>query len=287
MHCFFPGLSDLEEIYTLAKVSAVLHAQALEMAHTGEYIAGRLSAMLERWNIPQERVHIAISDNASNMVKAMQEASLAHFGCFAHSLQLVVKDRLLSQRAIADIITVCRSIVGHFHRSTTASHSLTRIQKSLNLPEHNLKQDVSTRWNSSLYMFQSVLEQKMALAVYCTENDSVQQLSTYQLGLVKKCVDILSPIEEITRSISARLASISIVIPYIRVLIRTLERNEDDVGVRTMKAQILHSLRSRFAGVEDRKELALATILDPRFKDKFFGGILLRRLQRMAVRRND
>ena len=62
--------------------------------------------MLESWNIPQEHVHIVISDNASNMVRAMQEASLAHFGCFAHSLQLVVKDRLLSQRAIADIIAV-------------------------------------------------------------------------------------------------------------------------------------------------------------------------------------
>ena len=43
-----------------------------------------------------------------------------------------------------------------------------------------------------------------------------------------------------------------------------------------MKAQILHSLRSRFAGVEDRKELALATILDPRFKDKFFGGNIIK-----------
>jgi len=95
---------------SFAKVSAVLHVQALEMAHTGEYIAGRLSAMLESWNIPQEHVHIVISDNASNMVKAMQEASLAHFGCFAHSLQLVLKDGLLSQRAIADIIAICRSI---------------------------------------------------------------------------------------------------------------------------------------------------------------------------------
>jgi len=65
---------------------------------------------------------------------------------------------------------------------------------------------------------------KMALAAYCAENDSIQQLSTYQLGLVKKCVDILSPIEEATHSISARLASITIVIPYVRVLIRTLEK---------------------------------------------------------------
>ena len=103
----------LDKSYT--KISAVLHAQALEMAHTGEYIAERISFMLESWNISQECVHLVISDNASNMVKAMKEASLAHFGCFAHSLQLVVKDGLLSQRAITDIISICRSIVGHFH----------------------------------------------------------------------------------------------------------------------------------------------------------------------------
>ena len=74
-----------------------------------------------------------------------------------------------------------------------------------------------------------------------------------------------------THSISARLASISIVIPYIHVLIRTLEKNEGDSGICTMKSQILHSLRTRFTGVEYRKELALTT-LDPWFEDRFFFG---------------
>ena len=82
---------------------------------------------------------------------------------------------------------------------------------------------------------------------------SIQQLSAHRLGLVKKCVDILSPIEEVTHSISAKLASISIVIPYIHVLTRTLEKNEYDSGVRTMKGQILHSLKSRFAGIEEKE----------------------------------
>ena len=38
-----------------------------------------------------------------------------------------------------------------------------------------------------------------------------------------------------------------------------------------MKGQILLSLRSQFAGIEERKELALATMVDPRFKDEFLG----------------
>ena len=43
-----------------------------------------------------------------------------------------------------------------------------------------------------------------------------------------------------------------------------------------MKSQILHSLRSRFAGVEVRRELALTTMIDPRFNDKFFSGNIIK-----------
>ena len=91
-------------------------------------------------------------------------------------------------------------------------------------------------------MFESVLEQKMALAAYCVKTGSIQQLKPHQLELMRKCVDILSPKEEITRSISADLASISIVILYIRILTRTLQKNENDSGIRTMKGELLKSL---------------------------------------------
>ena len=43
-----------------------------------------------------------------------------------------------------------------------------------------------------------------------------------------------------------------------------------------MKAELLHSLKSRFSGIEDNKELSLAIIIDPRFKDKFFSGNIIR-----------
>ena len=144
------------------------------------------------------------------------------------------------------------------------------MQNSLNIPEHKLKLDVVTRWNSTLYMFESVLEQKMALAAYCTETGSIQQLTPHQLELMRKCVDVLSPIEEFTRSISSDLASISIVIPYIKILTRTLKKNDNDSGIHTMKGELIKSLKSRFAGIVERKELCLAALLDPRFKDNFF-----------------
>ena len=66
-------------------------------------------------------------------------------------------------------------------------------------------------------MLTPVQEQKMALAAYPTENSSIKQLSSHQLDIIKKIIEIFAPIEKITRSISANLASISIVIPYLRI----------------------------------------------------------------------
>ena len=243
-------------------------------SHTGEYIAAQVHSMLKEWDIVPERVHVVITDNASNMTKAMRDASLPQFGCFAHSLQLAINDGL-SQRAVIDTIAVCKSIVGHFHRSSIASHNLKRIQQSLDIPQHKLKQDI-TRWNSTFYMLKSIQEQKMALAAYAAENGGIQQLSSNQLDLLRKCIEILSPVEEITRSISADLASISVIIPYVRILKRTLEKNTDDSGIRTMKTELLHSIKLRFTGIEENKVLSLATYLDLRFKDKFFSGNIIK-----------
>ena len=110
----------------------------------------------------------------------------------------------------------------------------------------------------------------MALATYCAETGSIQQLTPHQLELMRRCVDILSPIEEITHSISSDLASISIVISCIKILTKALEKNGNDSGICTMKGELIKSFKSCFAGIEERKELCLATLLDPRFKDKFF-----------------
>lgn len=138
------------------------------------------------------------------MVKALTDASLPHYGCFAHTLQLVVNDGVLSQRAVIDILSSCRKIVGHFRHSCLAYSRLRVIQENLGLPQHRLIQDEPTRWNSSLYMLQRILEQKMALAAYATEH-MIIQLTSYQLELVAKIVAALSPIEEVTKSISQQM----------------------------------------------------------------------------------
>ena len=126
--------------------------------------------MFNTWKIKEDQTHLVLCDNVSNMVKALTDASLPHYGCYAHTLQLVVHDGVRSQRAVIDILSSRRKIVGHFRYSCLAYSSPRVIQENLGLPQYCLIQDEPTRWNSSLYMLQRILEQKVALAAYATEH---------------------------------------------------------------------------------------------------------------------
>ena len=90
-------------------------------------------------------------------------------------------------------------------------------------------------------MLQSFVEQKMAIAAYGSEND-ITVLSQTLLDLAYKVIKVLELIEEITKSVSEELACISVVLPLIRALTKTLGQNEEDHGVHRMKAEMLQSM---------------------------------------------
>jgi len=172
--------------------------------------------MLENWKISKSRIHMAVADNASNMKKALREGNFEAQGCFAHTLQLVVNDSVLSQCAVSNILSVCRSIVGHFKHSTIAYHKLDQIKERIDIKKHKLQQDKPTRWNSTLYMLLAIYEQKTALAAYATEHGGIMMFTPNQIELMRKIIAALEPVEEITKMISTDAASISVLIPLMK-----------------------------------------------------------------------
>ena len=104
-----------------------------------------IGIMLSKWNIEKSSVHLVLRDNASNMEKAMRDAVIPSYGCFAHSIQLVVNDGVLVQRSVSELLAICRRIVDQFKRSIVAYGKLKEIQRSLGLPEHQLKQHGGTQ----------------------------------------------------------------------------------------------------------------------------------------------
>ncbi|XP_057694491.1 zinc finger BED domain-containing protein 4-like [Corythoichthys intestinalis] len=259
----------IDPSFNLQRVT--LHTQDFRGSHTAERVREAIEGMLNSWGIDKSRVHVIVRDNARNLKKAMDDMEMKSVGCLAHTLQLAVHDGLLSQRSVVDTLATARKIIGHFKHSPLAYSRLEDIQRELKMDVKRLQQDVQVRWNSSLYMLQSILEQKRALLVYSGSYNLPATLTTTQWTLMEKTAEVLVPSEELTKDVSMATASAADVIPAITALRCLLSKDKTtDQGVKTMKSTLLDAVETRFAGIEEEPLYSIATLVDPRYKDRYF-----------------
>ena len=103
--------------------------------------------------------------------------------------------------------------------------------------KHWLRQDVSTRWNSTLYILESTVEQNWHLLLNAMTFHSCQDIN-YPSQTV---ITILKPVEDINQSVSSGRASASMLISFVRTQRGSWESN-DDHGIQTMKMKMLYLL---------------------------------------------
>ena len=102
------------------------------------------------------------------MKAAVKNSGMTSIPCFIHTLQLCIHDSIFGQKSIKEILTLCRGITTHFNHSPIACAKLKSIQQQLSTEPHKMKQDVSTRWNSSFEMLQRTFEQKSSFGHLCS-----------------------------------------------------------------------------------------------------------------------
>jgi len=256
-------------VHESVRRKVVLGAMVLEDDHTGAYLASKLKEAITRWGI-ESKIHVGVRDNAANMVAALRIAAVVDIGCVAHTLQLVLHDALFMQSSVESVVKKARKIVSHFKHSEQACRHLAECQKSCDIPEHKLIQDVETRWNSTYLMLQRVAEQRKALNLYSVERGSITTLTNPEWELAERVVLLLKPFYEATLEICSDDACISIVIPLIAMLTGKLQSTTEDHGLLQMKAALRDALGRRFAYVKESSPMTAATMLDPRFKDVYF-----------------
>lgn len=98
--------------------SVTLGVYHLDERHTSEYIAEMLTKTCNEWGFDTEKVTAVVTDNAANMVKAVEIAfgKKKHIPCFAHTLNLVAQHVLLIPDLQA-ILSKIKSIVTFFKQS--------------------------------------------------------------------------------------------------------------------------------------------------------------------------
>lgn len=96
-------------------------------AHTAENIKETVMRILEQFKLT-EKVLIIVSDNASNMKSAVERMGFRHFGCYAHTINLIVKYCTTEHTAdemVKNLIIKVKSIVSYYKKSAKATEKLT------------------------------------------------------------------------------------------------------------------------------------------------------------------
>ena len=154
-------------------------------------------------------------DNASNIVAAVRITGWQHVPCFTHTLNLVVLAAIKADRSVHDLQKKRKQIVCFFHHCSKSSEKVKEIQGQLGIPQHKLIREVETRWNSTYYMFDRIIEQHQAVTTaLCLGNRNDMCLAASEVELLKAAVTVLKPFEATIREMSVdKYISISKVIP--------------------------------------------------------------------------
>lgn len=177
-----------------------------------------------------------------------------HRHCFAHTIQLVVKDGLKEiSQSLQNTIAKTSKIVSFARHSVLASDMLEG--------EKRLQTANVTRWNSQLQMIRSVLDiPEEKLNSICRI-----KLSKYERKLLFELCKMLRPFEATIRIQTDSNVSASLTIPLIIGLKQSVEKiiaKYDNGMTQTFKT----SLEKRCNVYEKDNIFRMAAILDPRFR---------------------
>jgi hypothetical protein len=258
--------------------SALLDCSSFHGRHTSANITARLLHVVSEFEIT-DKIVCAVSDNAANVKKAIVDANMNGIPCFAHTLNLCIKDSLAAMEAFEPLRKKIVELVGFLHRSNNGKEDFAAVQVRLNMKRKVLIQDVKTRWNSTFAMLDRFIEQKEAVALFQTTASGTDfSFTREEWKMAADVKGLLEPAYEATVELSGqKYVSGSKVIPIAKSLItwyaqafRKYERIEVNGFNAKFADAISRNLNFHLGKAETMETLSLSTLTDPRYKKQAF-----------------
>lgn len=253
--------------------STNIACEPLHDHHTGEYLSQMIINICADWGLSHDKIVCATTDNGANIVKAIEITfgRAKHIRCIAHTLNLVVSNSVTTTD-IKSFLDKVRRIVTWFHESGVGAEELREAQRDQNVAEGKLKHligDVSTRWNSQLYMVERFILMSSTIgSILINHPNSPQMLQANEIVVLKEFENILKPFQKVTEEMSGeKYVTASKAIPIIKCLRTLLDTitPTSDLAIH-LKNYLQTELNKRFDNIQKVHLFSVATLLDPRFK---------------------
>lgn len=242
--------------------------------HTAVNLAKSLSNCIAEWTTQAQREAmlktVVVSDNAANMQAAIAKIpQVKSLGCFDHTLQLVINDAVKNCPELDQTVHKAKTITTHFKHSSINANKLLELERQMGIKELKLKQECPTRWNSRFDMLERLVTVKDAVCAIIASVKQLPTLSANEWEAAEEYVKIFKPFKILTAQMSsAERPTISMIIPELNKLKHTLSSESiDSTCFPTMREDLLNSIHQRWPDFESKPVFAVATTVDPRYKD--------------------
>ena len=239
--------------------------------YSGNSIQKQLECWWEAWVTSIGlQIGITVTDNPS-IGKMLSEGEHSSVQCFSHTVNLIVSEAIKSQRMVQNLLSIARKLCERVHRSPRAREKLAELQKEYELPQHQLIQDVPSKWSTSFHMLERLIEQKRAVNEVSIECNFRELISCDQWEVMQSVCHVLRPFDAASREMSAHMSTLSQVIPMIHILSRKVEMLfGETMGIDTMLKSLKEAMASRLSATLHDPRYIFATLLDPRYKASLF-----------------
>lgn len=251
--------------------SALLDVSQIDCDYSGNSIQKQLECWWEAWVTSIGlQIGITVTDNPS-IGKMLSEGEHSSVQCFSHTVNLIVSEAIKSQRMVQNLLSIARKLCERVHRSPRAREKLAELQREYELPQHQLIQDVPSKWSTSFHMLERLIEQKRAVNEVSIECNFRELISCDQWEVMQSVCHVLRPFDAASREMSAHMSTLSQVIPMIHILSRKVEMLfGETMGIDTMLKSLKEAMASRLSATLHDPRYIFATLLDPRYKASLF-----------------
>ncbi|KAM6896461.1 zinc finger BED domain-containing protein 4 [Lycodopsis pacificus] len=251
--------------------SALLSVSQIDCDHDMHDIPKQLEYLWDSWITSSGlKKGFTVTDNTA-IRNTLEDYGHVTMQCFGHTIDLIVSEAIKSQRMVQNLLSIARKICERVHRSAKAKEKLAELQRTHQLPENQLIQDVPSKWRTSFFMLERLVEQKKAIDEMSIECNFREMISCDQWEVMLSVCNALKPFEVACREMSNRTATLGQVIPLIHILNRKIDLLFDEtVGIDNMLKSLKEAMVSKMSATLHDPRYTWATMLDPRYKTSLF-----------------
>ena len=218
----------------------VLKMSDLCPSHKSDDIKYFIETTIEEFGLKKYSPIVILTDNAPNVIKAVNDSGNISIGCSCHRIQNVIKKVMNECNIFRYLVEKCTRISNSFKRNGEWNNLLKEVQKEIYEKILKPKSNVNTRWFSNLEVMKRILEIKdtidgvinafsLRLDVNVRENFIKDNtFDANEVEMIEYFVIILDKLQSMSNMMSSdEFPSLSLLIPEYQKVIRELDKEID------------------------------------------------------------